>query len=457
MKYLYKLRLATLLLLIDLGFAGRKICYLSAISITLCCSLIMMTSTGIAAVRIDTVEANVVSKSALPPMVKERMEESVSAIGRQLIIGHTLPLNEDWKRQQEATIHMVFDKILVGYTVNNVNIQSKNSTAIVNVNLLPWIDTIQKIQVNAKIEGMPKELEELVLNDLVNVNEVFSDGLEGLPIAATDWTNGILKRRLNNFMEESLPEFRADFDINFDSGNANSVALVDLTVYPRLPVVRTISLSMRSDTMPNLALVTHRTLMEDKVNILVGVPVAFVERHKEEIENMLAKPLDEQRDFRALKIKSEVTFNAAEQMNIMIRSNSTRYRMRAYGWVDIGRNSKADDDLNFRMHIGRKISNIDEGFFQVDVNPQEMNWKWAFGYSRNVFSHTNASLRYDFSDKEFIANLEYEFLKDWLIRYEHKFHNDNKEAAIRYRLHDFLSVEYAVDDRENWLRFIGNF
>ena len=86
-----------------------------------------------------------------------------------------------------------------------------------------------------------------------------------------------------------------------------------------------------------------------------------------------------------------------------------------------------------------------------------MNWNWALGYSRNVFDNTNASLRYDFSDKQLIANLEYEFLKDWLVRYEHKFKNDNKEAAIRYRLHDFLSVEYAVDDRESWLRFIGNF
>ena len=456
MKYLYKLRLATLVSLINWRFAGRKICYLiSMIGVFMFCYSLSLTVN--AATRIEIVEANVNSENSLPPMVKERMEESVAAIGRQLILGHPLPLAEDWQRQQEATIHMVFDKILVGYTVNSVNIRSNNSIAIINVSLLPWVDTIQKIQVNTKIEGMPKELESLVLNDLLEVNEVFSAGLEGLPIAATDWTNGILKRRLNKFLEESLPEFRADFDIKLNSDEGISKAIVDLTVYPRLPVVRTISLSMRSDTMPNIALVTHRTLMEDKANILVGVPVAFIERHKEEIETMIAKPLDEQRDFRALKIKSKVFLTTAEQMSITIRSDSTRYRMRASGWVDIGRDSKATDDLNFRMHIGRKISNIDEGYFQIDVNPQDMNWNWALGYSRNIFDDTNASLRYDFSDKQFIADLEYEFLKNWLVRYEHKFNKDNKEAAIRYRLHDFLSVEYAVDDSESWIRFIGNF
>ena len=419
--------------------------------------ILLSYSTTSAAVRIEAVAAEVNSEKSLPPMVKERMEESVTAIGKQLLLGHTLPMTEDWKRQQESTIHLVFDKILVGYTVRQVTMQCFGTEAVINVNLLPWADTIQNIQVNTNIEGFPIELKGLVVNDLISVEKVFSDGLFGLPIAAADWTNGILKRRLNKFMEESLPEFRADFDVKLKNESNISTAIIDLTVYPKLPVVRTISLSMRSDTMPNVALVTHRTFMEDKVNVLIGVPVAFIERHKQDIEMMLAKPLDEQTDFRALKIKSDVTLTAAEQMGVMIRSDSSRYRMRASGWVDIGRDSRATDDVLLRIHLGHKISNLDEGFFQVDVKPQEMKWNVALGYSRNIFQNTDASLRYDFTDKDFIADLEYTFLKNWLLRYEHKFNNDRKEAAIRYKLHDFLGVEYVVDQRESWLRFIGNF
>ena len=418
---------------------------------------LVMPSNADAAMRIDVIEAKVTSENSLPPMVKERMEESVAAIGRQLILGQHLPVTEDWKKRQESTIHLVFDKILVGYTVKQVTIQCYGTEAIINVSLLPWTDTIQNIQVNTEVEGMPEELKPLVMKDLNYVKGVFSDGLNGLPIAATDWTNGILKRRLNKFMEESLPEFRTDFDLKIKKESNISTAIVDMTVYPKLPVVRTISLSMLSDTMPNVALVTHRTFMEDKVNVLIGVPVAFIERHKEDIEKMIAKPLDEQTDFRVLKIKSNVSLTAAEQMSVMIRSDSSRYRMRASGWVDIGRDERAKDDILFRMHIGRKISSVDETFFQVDVNPQEVKWNWALGYSRNIFKNTSAFLRYDFTDDDFIIDLEYEFFKNWLLRYEHKFDNDRKEAAIRYKIYDFLGVEYVVDQRESWLRFIGNF
>ncbi|MBR1729941.1 MAG: acylphosphatase, partial [Selenomonadaceae bacterium] len=205
--------------------------------------LLNCSMTAEAATRIENIDVEIISESSLPPMIKERMRESVTAIGQQLIAGQILPLSDEQLKQKESTIHLVFDKILVGYTVNNVEIKIFDSTAFIKIFLLPWLDTIKKIQVNKKIEGMPPELENLILNDLKNVDEVFSNGLSGLPVAATDWTNGILKRRLNNFMEKFLPEFRADFDIKITSEENNiSVAKIDLTVYPKLPVVRTISL-----------------------------------------------------------------------------------------------------------------------------------------------------------------------------------------------------------------------
>lgn len=415
-------------------------------------STILFTSVTYAQ-RIDSVKAVVYSQNFLPAMVKERMEESISNIGNQLLSGKLLPLNQSWLKTQESTIHLVFDKILVGYTVNNVSINILDSTAIINVNLIAWSDTINQIKVNANVEGMPDSLTNFVINDLAHIDEVFNDCLKGLPIAAVDWTNGILKRRLKNFMELSLPEFRADFDVKIQS---DSSAIIELNVYPKLPVVRTISLSMRSDTIPNIALLTHRTLVENTSNILIGVPVSFINRHKAEIESLIATPLDSQKDFKTLKIKSNVSIEPAERMNIMIRSNSSIYRMRASGWIDLARNSDVDDDLLFRLHIGRKLSNADETFARIDIKPQVVDWNFALGYSKSVKS-TSASILYDFSDKNFIADLEYKFLKDWLIRYEHKFKNDSKETAIRYKLHDFLSVEYAIDKNESWLRFIGYF
>lgn len=413
----------------------------------------MMLMSTVEAARIDSVTAVVTAERSLPPMVKERMEDSVRAIGEQLLAGHSLPLSDQWRAQQSDVIKTVFDKILVGYSVQSVELSTVGSDAIIYVRLQPWINVINRVDVNVVVEGMPPELETLVRSDLANVNDVFNDGLMELPIAAADWTNGILKRRLNSFMDEHLPEFRADFDIEFSSSTAN----VLLNVYPRVPVVRIVSLSMHSSTMPNIALVTHRTLMEDRVNLLVGVPVAFVDRHQADIELLIKQPLDSQKDFCALKMNSTVELDAGEKTSVMIRSDSSLYRMRLSGWLDLGRSNKAKDDFLFRTHIGRKISNLDEIFMQLDAQPQDVHFKWSLGYGRALSNETRAAFRYDFTSKDAVALIEQDFFKDWTLRYEHKFENDDNEAAIRYKLHDFLDVEYVIDRKESWLRLIGHF
>ena len=197
--------------------------------------------------------------------------------------------------------------------------------------------------------------------------------------------------------------------------------------------------------------------MEERLNLLVGVPVAFVDRHRVDIEEMIREPLDEQKDFRALKMKSNVELNAGEKTSVMIRSNSERYRMRLSGWFDIGRSDNVNDDFVFRAHIGRKVSKFDEAFLQLDAQPQDVHFKWSLGYARLLNRGTQAALRYDFTDEDMIARIEQEFFKDWVLRYEHRFDAEKDEAAIRYRLHDFLDVEYVVDRKESWLRFIGHF
>ncbi len=401
--------------------------------------------------RITAVHAVVEAGDALPQMVKERMETSVAAIADQLLAGQRVSMSESECREKENVIYTVFDKVLVGYSVEQVKI-IPGEQAEIHVSLIPWEDRIRSIRTETVVDGMPPEIEELVRRDLQQVDTVFSEGLQGLPLAAADWTNGVLKRRLNAYMDEHLPEFRADFDVD-----VQDTAMVRLTVYPRLPVVRTVDLSMRSDTMPNFTLLNHRDLMQEKADLLVGVPVAFVSRHREEIASFLGNALDRQKDFRMLGLHSAVSMDTGERMHVMVRSDSERWRIRLTGWADIGRDRTRGDDILFRLHAGRKLSKLDEVFARMELEPQEVRFRWALGYGREVLPNTILSMRYDMSDKTWIGRASWDFRKKWWLRYEYQWMDRRGEAGLGYRLHDFLSLEYVVDDSENWLRMIGNF
>ena len=168
------------------------------------------THTAAAAGRVENSQVQVSSPSSLPPLIQGRMQTTVKAIADQLLLGHPVQDVQADRVRYEKIIREVFDKVLVGYSVAGVSIQAAE-TAWVEVQIVPWADTIRQVKVSLAVEGMPPEVEALVREDLQGVDAVFSQSLEGLPLAAADWSNGVLKHSLNAFMEQHLPEFRADF------------------------------------------------------------------------------------------------------------------------------------------------------------------------------------------------------------------------------------------------------
>jgi len=406
-----------------------------------------------AAARVETVTALTTAQSNLPPLVAERMNHSVAAIAGQLMEGRMLTEVQANKTAYENLIHEVFDKVLVGYTVRKVTLEPAVA-ARVQVELLPWSDTIRQVQVEITVEGMPPRIEKLVRQDLASVETVFQDALTGLPTAAADWTNGVLKQHLNAYFAQHLPEFRADFDLEPDSS-----AKVKLVVYPRLPVVRTVDLSMRSDTLPNSALLTRRDVMQAQADEIVGVPVGFIRRHKDDLEKQFAQGLDDRREFRALCIKTRVEIIPAERASVMSRSDSSRYHFRLTGWLDIGRDKEHNSSQNLllRIHAGRMLGKNDEVFVLADLLPEKMSWNYQSGWGHDFRGGRYCAIRYDWKNSGFIYEVRQKLSSRWLLRYEFRQEERVGEAAVRYRLHDFLGLEYVFDNDQNWLRLIGNF
>lgn len=408
-----------------------------------------------AAPRVESIEAVTTAQSNLPPLVAERMNRSVAAIASQLMEGKDIAAVQAERTAYENLIHEVFDKVLVGYTVRQVTLEPA-SVARVQVELFPWSETIQQVQVEITVEGMPPRIEKLVRQDLTGVENVFQSALTGLPTAAADWTNGVLKQHLNRYLQEHLPEFRADFDLD-----PEPAAQVKLTVYPRLPVVRTVDLSMRSDTLPNSALLTRRDVMQAQVDEIVGVPVGFIRRHKAELECQFAQGLDGRKDFRALHMQTKVEIDPAERASVMSRSDSSRYHFRLNGWLDIGRDKDKEKhnsrNLLFRFHAGRMLGKQDEVFVLADLLPEKMSWGWQLGWGHDFRGGRYGALRYDLRSGGFIYEVRQKLSSRWLLRYEFRQADSLGEAAVRYRLHDFLGLEYVFDNEQNWLRLIGYF
>lgn len=403
--------------------------------------------------RVSQVVAVVEDSRSLPLPVKQRMEKSVQAIAEQLLLGKHLGELEAGEAGYAGIIQQVFDKVLIGYTVDTVEL-AVDETTTVHVSLIAWQDRIARVETHVKVEGMSPMLTEMLYRDIAGIDEIFSQSLNGLPVAAVDWTHGLLKQQVNAFLQQRAPEFKADFDVEVSENTQ-----INLVLYPLLPVVRTVDLSMHSDTMLNAGLLLRRQAMQGRVDELIGVPVSFVARHKPEIEDYLADVLNQDRLSQDWDMHTMVTVNPSERLTVMSRSDSDTYRVRLEGWADMGNSwgNQQDNSIMARLHLGRMLSQKDELFARVDFYPQAVRWDYGLGVAHRFSAGTELAAIYDLRHQKMGVELLQPLSKKWQLRYADRSRDHESEYGIRYRLHDFLTLEYARDKHNSWLRFIGYF
>ncbi len=413
----------------------------------------MPTGWAAAPVEIQSVTAVVQADAALPLPVQQRMEKSVQAIGEQLLEGKSQEDVRQSQKQYEDIILQVFDKVLVGYTVGAVRLEPGADTCV-HVVLLPWQDKINQVHTSVTVEGMSPELAQLLYQDVAGMEEIFANSLQGLPVAAVDWTHGLLKKQVNGFMQQHAPEFRADFDVE-----VAEYTKVNVVLYPLLPVVRTVDLSMHSDTMLNAGLLLWRDKMQTRVDQLIGLPVPFVARHRQEMENYLGNILNQDKVFQDWDMTTQVAIAPGEKLTVMSRTDSNTYRIRLEGRGDIGNShgNREETSLQARLHIGRKLSNRDEIFARFNVYPQSMKWDWSLGYGYQLPTGTELNLLYSMRHTAIGVEAQQRLVDKFYLRYAYRPEDHHNEYALGYRLHDFLAVEYARDSHNSWLRFIGYF
>ena len=88
---------------------------------------------------------------------------------------------------------------------------------------------------------------------------------------------------------------------------------------------------------------------------------------------------------------------------------------------------------------------------------RKMKWNWQLGWQHDLRGGRLVGLRYDMRKHKLIYDIRQQLAPRWLLRYEYRTADNMGEAALRYRLHDFVSLEYVLDNEQNWLRLIGNF
>ena len=379
--------------------------------------------------------------------VVRRMSESVKIIGEHILLGRKTDEVNGRKEAYEKLVRDVFDRVLVGYSIEKVRIDP-GVDSLIEINLTPWGETVREVGVQVDYSGIAAEAIPLIQADMGKLTEDLQGALIGLPVDSVEWASGVARDLIRELLKQKLPEFH--FSLDVEAGRHTSVRL---SLFPVGDLVKEAKISFRSATIPNLLLVHARPAVETQARSMRGLPVAYVRRHlsyfqerlgQAAVQDLVIKRFD-------LKVTPEIRPNVDTEVVVAVEAETWRIRGEAY--LDVGRSR---DNVSGKAHVGRLIGPHDEVFLEIKLLPGTMAWEFMPGWGRQFGSDTWAGIRYRTNDREWGGWLEQGLGGRWSLRAERWPHVEWTEVGLRYKLHDFLSIEFVVNNDTNWLRLVGH-
>ncbi|MBP2649981.1 MAG: hypothetical protein H6Q74_806 [Firmicutes bacterium] len=396
----------------------------------------------------DSVTVSVkASKVSLPDRVAKRMELSIATVGEQVIVGRKVGEIATNREAYERIIKEVFDRVLVGYSVERATITAGKVTHI-DVVLSPWGDIVRDIKLEIDFGAMRPETVSLIKQDLGNLEAEIRNILVGMPVESVDWSGGVTKLVIREALAEQLPEFRANLEIV-----PGPTTVVKLALLPAGPTVQDTRIIIRSQSIPNILLLEARPPVEEAATKLRGLPVAFVERHGDFFNKQINDSLINHAVVKRYGLTLNVNISAGTDTEVKINAETNKYRVTLEGLLDVGRK---EDNTSAILHFGRYFAKQHEFFVETTFITSTVAWKVAPGWGYHWDKWFEAGLKYDLNNQCSIIWAKRDLGKNWSLRLERLADSGYTELGLRYKLHEFLSAEYVFTSDTKWLRLVGN-
>ena len=376
-----------------------------------------------------------------------KMGNSMQLVAQQLLLDRDTEAILPAQQEYATLLSDIADRVLTGYYLQSTQLTVDKESELV-LQVRPWNTAIRNVQVDLQFSGIEEQTSELLESKLPTLKKQLRDTIKGASIDASDWADGVLRKIVRQQVEEALPEFKVAVDLV----NEADKTVVQVIVYPVGQLVRNVDYSMRSDAIPNILLMKLKHKYADECNKLRGLPVIYVERQKQEIEEFLLNKLRNEPEIIKYNLQPFVNVLPDTDMGVEFIIGSDKYKIWFEGYGDIGRGK---DNLSGKAHFGKFVSPKEEVFGEVEFITENVDWSFGIGYTR-YWGKSGWSYIRRIPDGENNYKLEYNLDPKWRLRAEHFAKKNRNEYGVRYRIHEFLSAEYVYGGDEFYLRIIGN-
>jgi len=310
--------------------------------------------------------------------------------------------------------------------------------------------------VRLKQPDLPDFLDEIFRKDVSVFQKRVVQILDSLPLDVFRWAGEDFRNSLAEHLEGTLPGWKPSFVFSRSEGNG----LLEIGFTPEEPVVIAFSPRLSSRSLP---LILQSKLEDETLEVtseIVGLPSAWIGRHKEIVEAYVASSLERRWAAEEMRGKVEVAIQPDRIAPVDVVVESDRYTLRAWLGVYAG----ADDRYpELGIHAGRRMQPFSgwdiEGYGEFLVELNDGSTDPRIGLRWKGTSDIWLGIERSFDDDEYWGRVWFEEILPRLYAWGRFREDGESEAGIGWRIGEHISWEIyydSRDDEEVSLRIMGN-
>ena len=405
--------------------------------------------------RVERLEAYVLNED-IPEAVKTRIAGSFTTVGEHMLVGKRIDEIAANKASHESLVRSVFERVLSGFFVEKIEI-IPGSTTRMDIMLTPWGNTVRSAEIEWRDDAVPEVARLWVRKDISGINEKIEPMLVGVPLEAVEWSSGIIKERIHSELMGNLPEYQAVIEIQ---GGEQSKIVISLI--PKGALLGALEIDVVSEGFPALLIQSTKQELNEKLQPLQSVPTDFLYRHQKDVEGLVDEILAGSKAVQRFDLKKEISWQAKPIPRLTVSMMPEHWRLRLEGWSDFNRrDDRGGKPENARLigygYLGYQLNSKQEIFSEVLLPPTNWEeWDVRLGYAQRLNQDNWLGVRGHFNYSKPMFFLEHRMSSRWIFRAESTLDAERYEAALRYRFHEFFSVEVVGDKNSLYLRLRGN-
>ncbi len=392
----------------------------------------LFVAVALVSVSVSTTYASVTA-TGFPQWLKPVAEKTLNAVWSEIQVS-------DSGLGQVETLRIVAPKLLRGYGISSI--EKKGQEVFVSFRSLETVEWDVKISFPKLTESGLKWF----YDDVNGIEQELLSFVREIPLDGLGWADHSLREVIILAVNRRLAGWDPDILIKLDGAKAT----LQIGFTPRPPLILALDPVIDSGSIP---IILQNRLKESILtgqSGLIGLPVAWSEQHKAEIEEEIQTFLLQRNTVERARARVNVDFSPEQISKLNASVESSKYSLYAWFAAYVGTDEKYGE---LGIHLGRRARIFPDwnvelyGEFLTELNDLDIETRWGLIWS--PYDRIWVGAEYSTLDDDIWWRFVYQggYNKPYFTwRYSDRSKHD---WGIGWKVNQYFSLELHYDDRDD--------